>query len=157
MFLAAVCILAFTVCGLNPVYGEAVSSKELIDNTKEMNGKTVVYTGEVVTAIMDRGENSWINLNDGDNAIGIWCARDLTRQITYIGNYKNRGDIVEVEGVFNCACPVHNGDLDIHAGSLKIVKAGYLIKKQLNIKMVIMSVILFILAFIAAVISNKRK
>jgi hypothetical protein len=106
---------------------------------------------------MNRGGNSWVNLNDGDNAIGIWCGRSLTEAITHIGDYKNRGDIVEVEGIFNCACPIHNGDLDIHANSLKVIKAGYMIKKQLNLKMVKVSAVLFALTFIVAMIVKRRK
>ncbi len=157
MLVFLIFIPALMICGLRPVYGEAVSSKELIENAKKIDGKNIIYTGEAVTAIMDRGGDSWVNLNDGDNAIGIWCAHVLTEPIRYVGDYKNRGDIVEVEGIFHRACPIHGGELDIHASSLKVIKTGYQVKRPFNRKMVEMSVVLFILTLVIAVISRKRK
>ncbi len=157
MLVFLIFIPTLMICGLRPVYGEAASSKELIENAKNIDGKSIVYTGEAVTAIMDRGGNSWVNLNDGDNAIGIWCAHALTEPIKYVGDYKNKGDIVEVEGIFNRACPIHGGELDIHASSLKVIKMGYKVRKPFSRKMIGMSAVLFMLTLVAAVISRKRK
>ncbi len=102
-------------------YAVTWSSNELIEKSKELNGRKLNYSGELVTAILDRGEYSWINLNDGSNAIGVWCKSGLLGGVNFAGDYKNRGDIIEVNGTFNRACSIHNGELDIHADTVKIV------------------------------------
>ena len=112
---------------------EAVSSAELINDAKQYDGKSVIYKGEVVGDIMARKEFVWINVNDGVNAIGIWSNKDLVRDIVYTGNYKSRGDEVEVKGVFHRACLEHGGDLDIHAEELRKINSGAFITEKINI------------------------
>jgi hypothetical protein len=105
-------------------YAQPISSTDLINNAKEYDGRLVVYTGEVIGDVMARGEYAWINVNDKKNAIGIWLPQDLTKDIFYTGNYKHQGDAVEIIGIFHRACTEHGGDLDIHAQSLRKIKAG---------------------------------
>src|SRR3989338_8359022 len=50
-------LLIFT---LNLCHAETLSSTELIENAKSLDGQTVDYKGEVITAILNRGEHSWI-------------------------------------------------------------------------------------------------
>ena len=103
---------------------QVVSSTDLVMNAKELDGTEVTYQGEVIGDIMRRGEYAWINVNDGDNAIGIWIRTDLTAAIAHTGSYKYKGDRVEVAGIFNRACSEHGGDLDIHAHALRVVELG---------------------------------
>ena len=105
-------------------YAQAISSTELINNAKQYNGKNVVYQGEVIGDIMLRGDFAWININDGENALGVWIKKDLIKDIIFTGQYKTVGDWVQVEGLFNQRCIQHGGDLDLHAENMEIVKAG---------------------------------
>ena len=113
-------------------YAQSISSTELINNAKEYDGKTVVYEGEVIGDIMVRGEFAWINVNDGQNAIGIWLDKNLPADILYTGSYKFKGDWVEVTGVFQRACLEHGGDLDIHAQTIRKIRQGRQILERLN-------------------------
>ena len=113
-------------------YAQSLSSTELIDNAKTYDGKTVVYTGEVIGEVMMRGEYAWANLNDGKNAIGAWLPVGLAREIEFKGSYKAKGDVVEVVGIFNHACVQHGGDLDIHAEALKKIRSGKIIRERIN-------------------------
>lgn len=124
--LALVCML-YTVC-----YAQALSSADLINNTKLYDGKTVVYAGEVIGDVMVRGEYAWINLNDGNAAIGIWLPKGLTKDILYAGSYKSKGDWLELTGVFHRACSEHGGDLDIHAQAIRKINQGRLLVERLN-------------------------
>ncbi|MEK6728368.1 MAG: DNA-binding protein [Candidatus Omnitrophota bacterium] len=117
---------------LYTAYAQPISSTELINNAKIYNSKTVTYEGEIIGDVMRRGENAWINVNDGSNAIGIWINTSLLKEINYTGSYKSSGDRVEVTGVFNRACPEHGGDLDIHAQSLRKINSGRLRPQRLN-------------------------
>ena len=48
----------------------------------------------------------------------------MRRKVSVFGDYKHEGDVVEVRGVFNAACALHGGDMDIHATELRIVIPG---------------------------------
>ena len=133
-----------------------VSSRRLIENAKFYDGKTVTYKGEAVTAIMKQGNYSWVNVNDGDNAIGIWCRTSLLGKVMFLGNYKTRGDSLTIEGVFNRACEEHGGDLDIHADTVVVEKQGWTITEKVNRKKVRLAFILFFFT-IAIVLAFRRR
>ena len=113
-------------------YAQSISSTELISNAKQYDGKTVVYEGEVIGDIMVRGDYVWINVNDGQNAIGIWIEKFKTLDILYTGSYKSKGDWLEITGVFQRACLQHGGDLDIHAQAIRKVRPGRQVIERLN-------------------------
>jgi len=152
--LAAFIAVAFLIAG--PCAAAAVSSKELIENAKALDGKTIRYRGEAVTAIMNRPEGSWINLNDGDNAIGVWCKSAMLDPVKFIGDYKSKGDILEVEGVFNRACPAHGGELDIHAIAVNVVKHGFMVKEKIDAIKLDIAIAVFLIAILLSALFKKR-
>lgn len=109
----------------------ALSSTELIEKAKELDGKEVVYEGEVIGEVMTRGNYSWVNLNDGQNAVGVWTGNNFLSLIRFSGGYKSRGDWLQVKGVFNRACRLHGADLDIHAQEALKIRNGRLVKHSL--------------------------
>lgn len=113
-------------------FAQSVSSTELINHAKDYDGKAVVYSGEVIGDIMVRGKYAWINVFDGQKAIGIWLDKDLAKEITYTGTYKSKGDVVEISGIFHRACLEHGGDLDIHAQSLSKTFGGASVSEPFN-------------------------
>lgn len=113
-------------------FSQSLSSSELIKNAKEYDGKLIVYSGEVIGDVMLRGEFSWVNMNDGQNALGVWVNRSLVKEINFTGNYRTRGDILEVVGIFHRVCIEHGGDLDIHAQSLRKIVNGRIVKEKIN-------------------------
>lgn len=118
-----------------------VSSTDLIENPDRYNGETVVYVGEVVVEILDRGDYAWITVNDdhyarrhlhryeelkgGNSGIGVYCGRDMLGDVTHVGTYKTAGDLVRVTGTFYRSNPEHGGDLMIEADSISVVRDGY--------------------------------
>lgn len=113
------------------VFAQPITSKELIENAKEYDKKVVIYEGEVIGDIMERGEFAWINLHDGNYAIGVWIKKDMAKVIEYRGSYRFKGDWVRVKGIFNRICPEHGGNLDIHAFSLERIESGRETKERL--------------------------
>jgi hypothetical protein len=70
--------------------------------------------------------------------------------IKFIGGYKTRGDVIEVAGVFNRACKEHNGELDIHAYRLSVVREGFCEKERIDrVRPYLAVVFLFLASFIA--------
>ena len=131
-FCVAVLTFAFYVLRFNCL-AQSVSSNELINNAKQYDGKIVTYEGEAIGDIMNRANFAWVNINDGNNAIGIWISGPLAKSINYTGSYKSKGDRIEITGVFHRACPEHGGDLDIHAQAIRKTGTGRIIPEELNI------------------------
>ena len=150
-FVIVIAILFATNC-----YAVVWSSNELIEKSKELNGQKLNYRGELVTAILDRGEYSWANLNDGSNAIGVWCKSSLLDGVKFAGDYKNRGAIIEVNGTLNRACSIHNGELDLHADTVRIIKKGHSLVRPINLKRINFAITLFVFTILTVIIFRKR-
>ena len=141
-------ILFLVFSPLTAVFSQDLSSSELIKNAKEYDGKLIAYSGEVIGDVMLRGEFAWVNINDGQNALGAWMSAALAKEIKFTGNYRSRGDSLEIVGVFNRACLEHGGDLDIHARSLRKVASGRMVKEKLNFDKASLSLILLGVLFL---------
>jgi hypothetical protein len=118
-----VLIVAF-FAGKAVCLGQTISSTELIVRAKNFDNTTVAYAGEVIGDVMKRGDHAWINVNDGSNAVGVWITAAMASEIGSSGDFKHRGDRVEVTGVFNRVCVQHGGDVDIHAQTMRIEAPG---------------------------------
>ncbi|MDP2913605.1 MAG: DNA-binding protein [Candidatus Omnitrophota bacterium] len=153
---AVLAILSVFVFQLSAFAAEEISSKALIDNADFFDSKRVLYKGELITAILNRGGHSWINLNDGENAIGVWCRKDALGVVQFIGDYKNKGDVLVVDGIFHRACPVHGGELDIHAGAVNILKHGFALKERVDKAKLNISIALFLAAILMIIVFRKR-
>jgi len=153
-------ILSFTFCALSFTVScaQPISSSELIKNAKDYDGKTVLYGGEVIGDIMRRGDFAWINVNDGQNAIGVWIDASMLKEITYTGSYRSKGDVVDIAGEFHRACPEHGGDLDIHARALqKKIDGGMIVQKFNPDKRNLIIILLGLLATLWILSLLKRK
>ena len=133
-------------------FSQTVSSQELINNAKMYDNKTVVFEGEVIGDVMRRKDFAWVNIYDGQNAIGVWMPASLARDIIFTGSHKSKGDVVEVTGIFHRACPEHGADLDIHAQAMRKIAPGKPLTETLNtgkrdIFFVLMGVLCLILIF----------
>ena len=135
----------------------SVTSDDLINNAKDYDKKEVVYSGEVIGDIMVRGENAWVNISDGKNAIGIWMTTVDAKEIKYTGKYGFTGDTVKLTGIFYRACPKHGGDLDIHASKIEIIKQGFATAKKINYIYMIISAILLAAALVLNLFILKKK
>jgi len=129
LFLLIAYSLQLTAC-----FAQPISSTELINNAKLYDAKVVVYSGEVIGDVMVRARYAWININDGNNAIGIWVSKAVAKDIQYSGSYKAKGDVLEVSGIFHRSCPEHGGDLDIHAQYIRKLNSGRLLTERLNLE-----------------------
>jgi len=114
--------LLFIIFTISPV--QAISGNDLIENAHKYDGQRVTFQGEAIGDIMPRGDYAWVNVNDGERAIGIWTKKSLADKITHTGSYRFTGDIVKIVGTFHRACPQHGGDLDIHADEISVLKIG---------------------------------
>lgn len=138
-----------------PAY--AVSSAELIENAKEYEGTRISLQGEAIGDIMKRGSYGWINIHDGDSAIGVWAPVGELRKITFTGDYAHNGDTVLVNGTFSQACPEHGGDIDIHADSITIVSTGNRVERPVDTGKAVAAAILLLVAVALFVVERYQK
>lgn len=147
-----------------------VNSSTLIEDAKQYNGKAVVFEGEVIGDVMNRGANTWINVNDDPYSLNkrghfgynsgqsIWVASDLTKSIKHAGNYFWRGDRVKIKGIFNRVCKIHGGDMDIHASELIIIRPGHPIKHSFKLIKAISALVLFAMTVLVfGLVTAKRR
>ena len=132
---------------------------DLIEKAFAMENKEVTVQGETIGEALERDEYAWININDNTNAIGVWVKLDELTQIKYYGDYKNKGDIVKVTGVFHRACTEHGGDVDIHCSKIEIVETGHPMNDLISSHKIIITLSLVLAAGIvtAAYLSLKNK
>lgn len=124
------------------------SSGQLVTQSPQWDGKVITYQGEVITEAQERGEYSWIHVNDDayyiknveegaplggyNSGHAVWIPTELTRKIDNYGDYTHEGDVVRVRGVFNAACGQHGGDMDIHATALDVTIPGHRFKEPIH-------------------------
>ena len=63
---------------------------------------------------------------------------------------------MEVEGVFNRACPIHGGEMDIHSNVIKVTEKGYALTERMDSAKIILSAILFSAVLAVVIIFRKR-
>lgn len=141
-----------------------VNSAQLVEDAKQWDGKTICFTGESIGECMERGNWSWIHLNDDaymwknieegaklggyNSGHAIFVETMLARKITFFGDYLHEGDIVRVCGVFHAVCRDHGGDMDIHANNLEIVRIGHPVDHIINKKRLLTGILLMIISII---------
>lgn len=146
---ALIFLITFIMLLTGVVNGTSIITiNELIDNSKEYDKKRVTVQGEAIGEVLERGQYAWVNINDGSNAIGIWLTAENVKKITTFGDYKHKGDIVQITGVFHRACTQHGGDIDIHNIQVEIVENGYNIKEVIPNVKIILAIVLATFALI---------
>jgi len=134
---------------------DIVELNSLIENAKQLDGQEVTVQGEAIGERMDRGDYSWVNINDGTNAMGVWLSKADAEKISYYGNYKDKGDTVKITGTFNRACVEHGGEADLHNSSIIIVQEGYAVNEQISIVKIMITIILVAFASLSLLIYFK--
>lgn len=153
VILITICFIPTSVLAAD----NTVNSNDLIDNALEYDEQGVVFTGEVIGDIMNRGDYTWLNVSDGNNAIGIWVKSSDIVDITIAGRYDAHGDTVRITGIFHRACADHGGDFDIHAQSIEVAKKGYNVNQTVEPLKVIFAVILFTAALVCIGLILKKR
>lgn len=134
-----------------------VPVNDLIEKSREYDGKRVTISGEAIGDVMKRGTFAWVNVADSSAAIGVWLPYKEAKKITHTGSYRFRGDTVLVEGVFHRACPEHYGELDLHVNTLQIVSRGRPLFHPLDREKALLAGILLLLTAAVAMVWYRRK
>lgn len=144
-------LFAFTVLLSGVVKATTVVEiNQLIEDSKEFDNKEVLIQGEAIGEVLERGKYAWVNINDGTNTIGVWFKIEDAEKITSFGDYKHKGDIIKLSGIFHRDCLEHGGDVDIHNISHDIIEKGYILKEHISIVKISVGIILTIITLVVA-------
>ncbi len=124
------------------------SINDLIEHSLSLDHQSVTLEAEVIGEVLERGDHAWVNVNDGTNAIGIYLRLDQTTQLKVFGDYFNVGDKVSIQGVFERSCIEHGGEMDVHAITIHVIKAGHPITHTISAWKFVSSIILLSIALI---------
>ncbi|MEG1459381.1 MAG: hypothetical protein RSJ40_08750 [Acetivibrio sp.] len=136
---------------------EVTKVYDLIEHAKAYDEQRITLFGEAIGEPLKR-EYTWVNINDGSSAIGVWMKTAEADSIEKYGNYKTKGDVIKVQGIFHRACTQHGGEADIHNVSFVITEKGTSIVRTLAPAKIVTCAILFVIAgFFAFLYYYKRK
>ena len=108
-----------------PLY--SLKIEEILKNPSFFDGKVVKIEAEAIGEPLKGKEGVWINVK-GKATIGVFFKDSSWKMIKHFGSYKEKGDILEIEGIFHKNCPQHKIP-DIHALRIRIKKEGFFKKE----------------------------
>ena len=151
--------ISITLCIIIPFICSAdnyVKINDLIEKGKEFDKKTVIIKAETIGEPLQRGKFTWVNVNDGTNAIGLWIKSSEIKKIHNYGNYKEKGDTIEVTGVFSRNCDEHGGDVDIHAEIVKVLESGYNKNRPISKEKTDIAIMMLLFTILLVVVYYKK-
>lgn len=150
-------VIILSVCMAPTALAEVVTCLELIENAKTFDGSKVSVTGEVIGDILRRGDNVWINVNDGTCALGAWIEKSKVETLDLVpGRYDGIGTVVGLSGTFNRACAQHSGETDIHVDEIELVETAKPVEHTIQNRMVIGAAVALLMAFALTVLAAGR-
>lgn len=151
------------------------TASDLIDCPDLYDGRTVTYVGEAIEATFPLDARTVVILNDDDYALGpgplpeartalggnsgiaVVLPPGTAGRIQQLGDYRHRGDRLEVVGVYHSASDLLGGEPAIVARDATVVEAGYAIAHTVDAKTAIAAAIAAGTAAAMAAIELRRR
>lgn len=147
---------------------DPVKASDLIECPQLYDGLDVVYEGEVVRAVLRRGDRAWVQVNDdayaldvgplpehrtaigGNSGIPVSIPAASAAQLRHVGSYQEQGDVIRVSGVFHRADPADGGGPTIQATSVEISRPGHRFDPAVSRPRAVVAVVMLLLAGLLA-------
>lgn len=87
----------------------------------------VRFTGEVVGDLVNAPQlgYKWANAAGASNSvISVFLSDEQASLVKSTGSYHAVGTSLKITGTYHVACPVHQGELDVHAINVELVSEG---------------------------------
>jgi hypothetical protein len=139
------------------VSAESISINDLIESAALYDNQTITIEAEVIGEALNRGEYTWLNVNDGSNAMGVWIPSTQAEKLSKFGNYDTNGDTILIIGVFHRSCAEHGGDVDIHSDIITVTQYGSTVEHPLSTPKLIWAVSLLGTAAISGIFAYRSR
>lgn len=152
-------VVAMFLCAITKTYAfaDVVEINTLINKSRQYDGQTVVVKGEALLEALERKNFAWVNINDGTNAMGVVMPYDSVEKIKMYGDFKQKGDVLEIEAVFHRSCIEHGGDMDLHLIRILSITPGEKVTHPVTQNKLLFALISIIGAIISLLLyKNKR-
>jgi hypothetical protein len=151
-----------------------VDAASLIFCPDHYDGVVVEYLGEVVAAVLDRGERAWVHLNDdaygtagplpehrttlgGNSGVPVTIPARSAAAIEFIGGHRAAGDTLRVTGEFRRSHPEDGGGPAIHADDVERFGSGRPIERSTPPVRVVAALVLAAAATGAALLARRAR
>lgn len=132
-----------------------------------LDGRAVVYVGEVVGDVLRRDGGAWLLVNDdayalevgpfgphreqrGFNAgLAVWLPDGLHEALGEPGRHGRRGDVILIEGTFLRADPTDGGGMTVRADTIEVLAPSTAVVEPLNTPLVLAATIAALLAAVS--------
>ena len=122
-----------------------------------LDGRDVVYIGEVVGDVLRRPGGAWVLVNDDayalevgplgphreqrgfNTGLAVWLPDGQHEQLGAPGRHGRRGDVVRIEGVLLRADPADGGGITVRAAKLEVLAPSASVTEPMNVPLVIAS------------------
>jgi hypothetical protein len=129
-----------------------------------LDGRDVVYYGEVVGDVLRRPGGAWVRVNDDayalasgpfgphrdalgfNTGLAVWLPDGQHEQLGAPGRHGRRGDVVRVEGVLLRADPSDGGGITVRATDLEILAASVAVDEPLHRPLIVTASLAALLA-----------
>lgn len=150
-----------------------VSSTDLHDCPTLYDGRTVVYDGEVVGAVLPRRGGAWVQLNDdaygghlaplpahqsfrgGNTGVGVFLTAQLADVVHVVGGPRARGDRLRVTGTFHRVDPA-SGEVAVIVADAAVVASPGVPSRQAPLRGRRFVGVLLTLAAIGLTVATRR-
>lgn len=151
------------------------SAGDLIDCPDLYDGWTVTYTGEAIEAVFPLGDRTVVTLNDddyalqtgplpeartalgGNSGLAVVLPPGTTDRIRFLGDYRHRGDRLEVVGTYDSAADVLGGEPAIVADDVVTIERGYRIEHAVGARTAVAAVVAAAGALAVAITTRRKR
>lgn len=137
---------------------------ELTNADSSYQGKTVQITGEVIGDAIIAEEDPgkyWLtleSLEEGrDSSLSVLVDASTLELIDTYGVYGHVGTTLQIRGTFHLTCPSHEGIMDLHADTAKLVNAGVEEEMSLEGDRFVLGTVLLALGFALHLLYNHLR
>lgn len=127
-----------------------VTAAQLIECPEVFDGARVRYRGEVVRAILHRRGRAVVQVNDdryglelgplpehrtavgGNSGTAVVLSEHDADDIAHVGDYRHRGDVLDIAGTFRAADPFDGGGPTITADTVVIQRPGQVLEHRVD-------------------------
>ena len=132
-----------------------------------LDGRTVVYVGEVVGDVLRRDGGAWLLVNDDayalevgpfgahrerrgfNGGLAVWVPDGLHERLGEPGRHGRRGDVVRVEGTFLRTDPDDGGGMTVRADALEVLAPSVTTEEPLDRPLVAAATVAALVAMLA--------
>jgi hypothetical protein len=134
--------------------GYSITLPELLSE-KGYDQQIIEVSGEIIGPPIKKNNGWFVNVDIGEGVIGVFTKK--LPKLKHYGSYKEKGDVVRVQGIFYNTCKEHRGETDIHSQTIKVIKSGETIPHPIKKDKAMAAILLSLLAMLLVLFYRQKR